>query len=160
MRRLVGVAVAAVLLAFAWRGSVLTIPWPPEHLESIRVPKPDPEVLAIAEGVGKILPRMTPTDRHYLAHFYDAMAFILLRDGDRDEPIVSDTEKFIALHAGSLRLAIDRKDVGKYDGLGEAIDETFLKAAGADPKKVDTAVRAQLVAACGVLAWTFSIHGE
>jgi hypothetical protein len=88
------------------------------------------------------------------------MAFVLLRDGDRPEPIISDTDKFVAFHAGSLQLAIDRKDVGKYDGLGAAIDEAFVGAVGADAVKVDAAVRARLVAASGVLSWTFSIHGE
>lgn len=160
MKKLVGVGVAAVLLVFAWKGSELTVPWPPAPLSEARVPKPDPKLLVIAEGVGKILPRMTPKDRKYLANFYDAMAFVLLRDGDRSDPIISDTDKFVTFHAGSLQLAIDRKDVGKYDGLGAAIDEAFVGAVGADAVKVDAAVRARLVAASGVLSWTFSIHGE
>lgn len=160
MKKFAGVAVAAVLLVFAWKGSELKISWPPAPLSDVRVPKPDPKLLVIAESVGKILPRMTPTDRKYLANFYDAMAFVLLRDGDRESPIISDTDKFVTFHAGSLQLAIDRKDVGKYDGLGAAIDEAFVNAVGSDMVKVDATVRAKLVAASGVLSWTFSIHGE
>jgi hypothetical protein len=36
----------------------------------------------------------------------------------------------------------------------------FIKANGADVLKVDEKVRRNLVVACGVLSWTFSIHGE
>lgn len=160
MKKLVGIAVAAVLLVFAWRGSELNVQWPPAPVAGINTPKPNPELMGLAADVAKILPKMTPTDRRYLAHFYDAMGFVLLRDAERDQPIISDTEKFSAFHGGSLRLAIDRKDVGKYDGLGEAIDLTFVKANGADVLKVDEKVRRNLVVACGVLSWTFSIHGE
>ncbi len=160
MTKLAGIAVAAVLLVFAWRGSELNVQWPPVPVSAIKVPRPEPELMKLAADVGKILPKMTPTDRRYLAHFYDAMAFVLLRDGDREKPIISDTDKFSAFHGGSLRLAIDKSDVGKYDGLGEAIDMTFIKANGADVLKVDEKVRRNLVVACGVLSWTFSIHGE
>lgn len=160
MRKVAGVIVAAVLLVFAWKGSELQLSWPPVTARDERPPKPAPELLAWAGSVGKILPKMTPTDRRYLATFYDAMAFVMLRDGDRESPIVSDSDKFITLHAGSLQLAIDRKDVGKYEGLGAAIDEAFVNAVGADPKKLDKETRGRIVAACGVLSWTFSIHGE
>jgi len=160
VKKFVGIAVAAVLLVFAWRGSQLNVQWPPVPVSAIKVPKPEPELMKLAADVGKILPKMTPTDRRYLAHFYDAMAFVLLRDGDREKPIISDTDKFSAFHGGSLRLAIDKSDVGKYDGLGEAIDMAFIKANGADVLKVDEKVRRNLVVACGVLSWTFSIHGE
>lgn len=159
--KIAGVIVAAVLIVFAWKGSELELSWPPAGTSKNDVPpKPAPELLVWADGVGRVLPKMTPPDRRYMATFYEALAFVIMRDGDRESPIISDTDKFVALHAGSLRLAIDRKDVGKYDGLGEAIDETFIKAAGADPKKLDKETRGLIVAACGVLSWTFSIHGE
>jgi hypothetical protein len=160
VKKFVGIAVAAVLLVFAWRGSELNVQWPPVPVSDIKVPKPEPELMQLAADVGKILPKMTPADRRYLAHFYDAMAFVLLRDGEREKPIIADTERFAAFHGGSLRLAIDKSDVGKYDGLGEAIDMAFIKANGADVLKVDEKVRRNLVVACGVLSWTFSIHGE
>lgn len=152
--------VAAVILFFAWRGAALNLQWPQPDAPAVRIPQPSAENLAWAEPVRKILPRMSPADRRYLAHFYDATAFVLLRDADRDRPIISDTTKFEAFHAGSLDLAIDRKDVGKYDGLGAAIDEVYLAAAGANVQDVTPEVRAKLVAASGVLAWTFTIHGE
>ena len=113
-----------------------------------------------AEPLREILPKMTPKDRKYVSNFYSAVAFILLRDSDRDTPIISDTTKFEAFQAGSLRLAIARGDVGKYEGLGEAIDLVYIAANGADPKPVDDAVRSKLVAASGVLSWVMKIHGE
>ena len=151
---------AGVLLFFAWRGATLNMEWPVAGAQPVRVPQPAKENLAWAADVAKIVPRMTPKDRRYAAHFYDAMAFVLLRDADRDRPIIADTTKFEAFQAGSLQLAIDRKDVGKYDGLGAAIDAAFVQAAGANVQDVTPEVRNKLVAACGVLAWTFDIHGE
>ena len=153
-------AVAAILVAFAWKGSELSISWPPAMAPAIKAPQPAPELLAWSIPLKEYLPKITPKDRQYLAHFYDAMAFVILRDGDRSDPIVSDTDKFAAFHAGSLRLAVDKSDVGKYGELGAAIDEVFVKAVGADVQKVDDKVRGRLVAACGVLSWAFTIHGE
>jgi hypothetical protein len=152
--------VAVVLLVFAWKGSDISMPWPPSPLDTIAVPKPDPTVLKIAEPLRPILPKMLPADRQYLANFYDALAFVLLRDGNRDDPIMGSTEQFANFHGGSLRAAIDRESVGKYPGLAEAIDETFVNAAGAEVKKIDKDVRGRLAAACGVLSWSFSVGHE
>ncbi len=157
----VRLVVAAMLLLFAWKGSTLRLEWPPAPpAASVTTPQPSPEVLAYAAPVREYLPRMTPKDRLYMANFYEAMAFVLLRDGGRDEPIVTNTDKFIGFHGGSLRMAIDKGDVGKYGDLGAAIDRTFVNAVGADPKPLDADVRQKIVAACGALAWTFRIHGE
>lgn len=150
--------VAGVILAFAWRGSVLDIPWPPKPFSEPVAPQPDPAILRWAENLGPIVAKMTPADRQYLANLYDAMAFVLLKDAKRDEPIISTTERFVRFHSGTLRLAIDRANVGKYTGLGEAIDEVFVNAVGADQRAIDEAARVKLVAACGVLSWVFSIH--
>lgn len=152
--------VAAVLLLFAWKGHELSLSWPPTPSAEVKSPQPSPEVMALAAPVREYLPRMLPKDRIYLAHFYDAMAFVLLRDADRGEPIISDTDKFVAFHGSSLRLAIDKADVGKYGDLGSAIDRVFVAAAGADARKIDAELRENIVAACGALSWTFSIHGE
>jgi len=152
--------VAAVLLLFAWKGAELKVEWPQPPATVIRAPQPPAERMEWAKPVIEVLPKMTPKDRQYLAHFYDAMAFVLMRDADRGTPIVSTTTKFETFHGGSLRLAVDKKDVGKYPGLGEAIDQVFIAANGPDEVAVSDEVRAKLVAACGVLSWTFSIHGE
>lgn len=152
--------VAAMLLAFAWKGAVLEMQWPPLSAAAVSAPAPPPEALKWATSLRPIVSKITPRDRAYLANFYEAVAFILLRDADRPLPIISDTTKFEAFHAGSLDLAIDKKDVGKYDGLGAAIDEVFVAAAGAEVQSLDAAVRGKIVAACGVLSWTFTIHGE
>ncbi len=160
MNQSVRLVVATVLLLFAWKGAEVSFPWPPAPATDIAGPQPSPEVLALAAPVREYLPKMLPKDRVYLAHFYEAVAFVLLRDGDRDEPIIADTDKFVAFHGGSLRLAVDKSDVGKYGDLGSAIDQVFVSAVGADPQKIDAAVREKLVAACGSLSWTFKIHGE
>lgn len=152
--------VAVLILFFAWKGSELTIPWPPAPLKQIDTPKPDAESLAWAATLKPILPRMLPKDRQYLANLYDSMAFVLLRDGDRESPIVGTTEQFANFHAGTLRLAIDKASVGKYDGLSSAIDQTFVNAAGPDIKAIDKDTRARIVAACGVLSWSFGINRD
>lgn len=160
MKSTTRLVVAGVLLVFAWKGNEVTIPWPNPPAVTVTTPQPSPEILAMAAPVKEYLPKMTPKDRIYLGHFYDAVAHVLLRDGERDVPIVTDTKKFEAFHGGSLRLAVNKSDVGKYGDLGVAIDKVFLDAVGADEKSVDDDVRAKLVAACGALSWAFSIHGE
>lgn len=152
--------VAAALLVFVWKGSELTTVWPPAPATSIDTPKPPVEVLELAAPLKAILPKMLPKDRAYLASFYDAMCYVLLRDGKRERPIVSSTDQFAVLHAGSLQAAIDKQNVGRYPGLAEAIDETIVNIAGADARKVDAEVRGKLIAACSTLAWTLGINGD
>lgn len=149
--------VAVVLLLFAWKGSELSTPWPPAPATSVDTPKPAPELLELAKPLKPILPRMLPKDRVYLASLYDALAYVILRDADREKPIVSSTEAFANFHAGTLRLAIDKAKVGQYPGLAEAIDQVFVAALGADVRELDKAGRERLIAACGVLSWSFGI---
>ena len=152
--------VAGVLLAFAWKGNEVTIQWPQPDIAPVNDPQPSPEMLRMAAPVREFLSKMTPKDRLYLSHFYDAVRYVLLRDGEREEPIIADTKKFEVFHAGSLRLAVNKSDVGKYGELGDAIDKVFLDAVGADEKPVDDELRQKLLAACGALSWVFNIHGE
>jgi hypothetical protein len=149
--------VAALLLVFAWKGSELTALWPPAPLKAIDTPKPSPDLLRLAEPLRPILPRMLPKDRQYLATLYDAMAYVIMRDGDRDKPIIGSNDQFAAFHAGTLNLAIDKAAVGKYPGLAEAIDNVFVDALGADVRELSVDDRRALVAACGVLSWSFGM---
>jgi hypothetical protein len=153
-------AIVGVLLVFAWRGSALQIDWPPADTDPT-IPKPQPVLLEWSVPVRAIAATMLPKDREYLSNLYDAMAFVIIRDGKREnDAIISTTSKFVTFHAGTLQLAIDKANVGRYPGLGEAIDEVFVLAVGADVRALSEADRTKLVAACNVLAWTFKIHGE
>lgn len=152
--------VAVVLLVFAWKGSSITLDWPPAPHEAIKIPQPDPALIKWAEPMRGVLPKMLLKDRQYLANFYDALVFVLMRDATRDDPIINTTEEFARFHGGSLRSAIDKENVGKYPGLAEAIDETLVNAVGADIRALDKDLRTRLTAACGVLSWVLSVHGD
>ena len=155
--------VAGVLLFFAWRGGELGVKWPqlPQPPAAVAVAaKPPAEQLAWATELKAIVPKMLPSDRQYLAAFYDATKFVLTQDGERSTPIIGDTDKFTVFHAGSLQLAIQKKNVGKYPGLDKAIDSVFFNAVGADVKAIDKATGEKLIAACNVLAHAFRINGN
>jgi len=152
--------VAGIILFFAWRGGELGMKWPqmPQPTTAVAVAeKPTAEQLAWATELKAILPRMLVGDREYLSAFYDATRFVLTQDGERSTPIIGDTDKFTVFHAGSLQLAIQKKNVGKYPGLDKAIDAVFLSAAGADVKAIDKDTRAKLTAACNVLTYVFKV---
>lgn len=152
--------VAGALLAFAWKGGSLDVKWPLPPQTAVVAEKPAAEQIKWAGDLKSILPRMLPADREYLANFYDAMEYVLKQDGERSTPIIGDTDKFAQFHAGSLNLAIQKKNVGKYPGLDKAIDAVFFAAAGADTATVDAAKRQQLMDACGVLKWCFKVNGN
>ncbi len=153
--------VAAVLLFFAWKGSSIQMDWPPAPHTVIATPKPEKELLVWAEPLRKILPTMLPADRQYLANFYDALAFVLIRDSKRTDPILKTTEDFAVFHGGSLQAAIDKEKVGIYPGLGEAIDQTFGTAVGTDDVVViDADMRTRLTAASGVLSWVLTVNHD
>lgn len=150
-------ALVVILLFFSWKGVSLDLSWPPEGGKSHTFVKPDQQYLEWAAGVRPIAAKMLPSDRIYLANMYDAMKFILLRDFDREKPIVATTDDFIAFHSASLRLSIDKQSVGKYPGLAEAIDQTFIAALGADQKRLDKDHEQRLVAACSALSYILEI---
>lgn len=148
---------AATLLFFAWKGNTIDLPWPPLD-RGREIVKPEPQTLAWVEDVP--VETMLPKDRFYLADFYDAMAWVILRDKLRDTPVIATNEDFVRLHAGSLQLAIDRGDVGKYPGLGKAVDQVFKDTLGTEVVPMGEDEFDILIAACNALAWRFSIHGE
>jgi hypothetical protein len=152
--------VAGVLLAFAWKGGSLDVKWPQFPQKAVVAAKPSDDQIKWSADLKAIVPKMLPQDREYLASFYDAMQFVLKQDGERSTPIIGDTDKFTVFHAGSLQLAIEKKNVGKYPGLDKAIDAVFFSAAGADTVAVDAAKRQQLMDACGVLRWRFKVGGD
>lgn len=149
--------VAALLLVFAWRGSALSIPWPPAPAVNVVIPKPEGVLLEWAAPLRPILPRMLVKDREYLASFYDAMSFVLLRDASRERPVIKTTGDFVVFHGGSLQLAVDRANVGKYPGLGEAIDLSIVNALGGDARTLNDTDRVKLTAVCSTLAYVFKV---
>lgn len=153
-------AVAAILLVFAWKGSSVNLSWPPAPTPAVVIPKPQSVLIEWVEPLKPILPKMLVKDREYLASFYDALSFVLIRDAGRDEPIVRTTSDFVAFHAGSLQLAIDKANVGKYPGLGEAIDLSIINAIGADQRALSAEDRTKLTAACSTLAYAFKVGAD
>jgi hypothetical protein len=149
--------VAVALIAFAWKDAALRLPWPPAD-----GPKPVVVVPAQLEWGADVKAKaatMLHTDREYLAKFYGAMEFVLLRDGKRTDPVIKTTDQLVAFHTASLQLAIDQESVGKTPGLGEAVDLVFLKGLGdnANPRILSAEDRQGVIEACRVLAYTFKV---
>jgi hypothetical protein len=152
--------VAAVLVFFCWNGVKFDMAWPPESTSEPTIAVPSEAQLAWAEPLKAVLPKMLPSDREYLSAFYDALGFVIYQDGSRSSPAVTSSDQFVQLHAGSLNLAIEKKNVGKYPGLDRAIDQVFLAACGAESVSLTKESRMTLVSACNTLAWAFRIHHE
>jgi len=150
----------AILLLFSWKGVNVEYPWPPQDVAETLVEKPDAEDIKWASAVRQIAAGMLPADRIYLSSLYEAMRFVISRDAGRSDPILKTTDDFVAFHSSALRLAIDKKKVGKYPGLDAAIDTVFLNAVGADQRAVDADAYDGLMRACGVLAWTFGMGND
>lgn len=152
--------VAALLLVFAWKGSNITLEWPPAPTPAVVIPRPANVLVEWVAPLKPILSRMLVKDREYLASFYDALSFVLIRDAGREKPIVKTTSDFVAFHAGSLQLAIDKASVGKYPGLGEAIDLSIINALGADARALSDEDRVKLTAVCSTLAYAFKVGAD
>ena len=149
---------SAVLLYFAWGGGSIEIEWPiPGSADAIVPTKQEKEWV---EPLVSFAPKLLPADRIYLSALYDAMAGVVERDGRRDEPILDTTEKFAFFHKQTLNFAIDKKDVGKVPGLGEAIDEVFVNAAGVEVAPITGQKRIDLENACNAISWVFRINKE
>lgn len=152
--------VAAALVWFAWKGNVMDFQWPtdvPPAVE-VTVERPSDEIVGYVRAVDP--DKILPDDRAYLSAFYSALAFVLQRDADLQEPVITTNEKFAELQGGSLRFAIMADKVGEYPRLGEQIDEVFSAAVGDDVSSMTPAMRRKIVDVCNGLAWRFWINGE
>lgn len=152
--------VAALLLLFAWKGSVLDIKWPQPPSVVIDGPAPPKEARAWTENLTPLVARMLPADRMYLSNLYDAMRFVIDRDGKREDPIILTNDNFASFHSGTLALAIDKGSVGKYPELDARIDEVFFSALGAEIRTLSSQDRERLQNACAALSWAFGIHRD
>lgn len=154
-------AVAAVILVFAWKGAVVEVLWPPRpDVPAVSTTAPEPALLKWADPLKPILPKMLPSDRMYLASLYDAMAFVLKQDRERDVPIIGSMDSFRSFHANTLKSAIERLKVGRYEGLDAAIDTVYINANGAEAKPVTADGAAKLIAASQVLSYVLGIRGD
>lgn len=150
----------ALLLLFAWRGEIGSLRWPPASKPAVAIDgRPDDEAMSWTSGIN--VNGMTPRDRIYLSSFYQALAFIKANDGKSQTQVMDSTQKFAAFHAGSLQLAVDKGDVGRYPGLGASIDRAFFAAAGdRDDKPIDADTGDRLIRCSKALAWRFAIHAD
>lgn len=146
-------AAVVVILFFAYRGKSMGVQWPVPAATS----KPTAAAMEWSKDLGA--DSCLPADRAYYSSFYHALEQVVDRDGLRTQPVIDTTEKFARFQAGSLDLAIDQKNVGKYEGLGRRIDNVFKAALGDDVQAITPEVREKLKAACAAIAWRFAIHG-
>lgn len=149
---------AVVILTFAWKGAIVEMVWPPRpNVPAVSTVAPDPALLKWAETLRPILPKMLPADRQYLASLYDAMAFVIKQDRGRERPIISSMDSFRSFHADTLKSAVERLKVGKYEGLDAALDMTFGNANGFEAKPITEDGAAKLIAAAQVLSYVLGI---
>lgn len=152
--------VAAILVYFAWNGVKFDMAWPPRSASEPTIVMPSQSQLEWAAPLRPLLAKMMPADREYLSSFYDALGFVVYQDGSRSSPAITSSDQFVQLHAGSLNLAVEKRNVGKYPGLAQAIDQTFMAACGPESVSLTKESRMTLVSACNTLAWVFRIHHE
>lgn len=126
----------AVVLWFVWKDRIDSLVHP-RDVPSAPVVAPDAAAKAWVAGVD--VNGILPADRDYYARFFDAIDFTLGNDGDHDTPILDTNEKLRRYMIGSLDMAIEKKAVGKYPGLADALDKAFaLAASGVDPATLTT----------------------
>lgn len=123
---------------------------------------------------------MLPADRIFVGNFYESLGYVLGNEAEKEAQVLDTTVKFRRGHSLALDLAIEKAKVGKYPGLGEAIDRAFALAVvdfpaadigdeaavakaiadGLTPRPVTKALRARLIDCCAALRWKLGINGE
>lgn len=78
-----------------------------------------------------ILVGLSPADASAVRSFYEAMADIVVRDGLRADPVTKTTFELRHKHTWALATAFANTGmVGKYEGLGDRLDQYLLRAIG------------------------------
>jgi hypothetical protein len=117
------------------------------HFLAAGVPAPVPAPTPAPEG---ILAPLDRADRKNLLDFYAAMADIIVRDGQAENPVCKSTFALREKHRQALAMAFAHTGiVGKYPGLGERLDAYLLAAIGdtdvlLTPESRDAAARSFL----------------
>lgn len=98
------------------------------HFVSTAVSGPAPAPAPAPEG---ILASLERNDRKALLDFYSALADIVVRDGQAENPVCKTKFDLRERHRQALALAFaNTAIVGKYPGLGERLDAYLLAAIG------------------------------
>jgi hypothetical protein len=114
--------------------------------------KPEPAAptapVATDSTIVTILADAAPEDRSRISGIYDALAFVLKRDGAK---LITTTEQWALLQANTLQKAIETP--GEYPDLDVAIEAVFARAIGTDDVvSVTPEVEQKLVTACETIA--------
>ena len=169
--------VVAVVLWFVWKDRLDSLIHP-NDIPSVIVEAPDADGKAWAAGVE--VAKILPNDRDSYGRFFDGLDWVIGNDGDHDAPILDTNEKLRRFIVGSLGAAIEKKSVGKYPGLGEALDRAFaLAASGVDastlttpeaiekavqdglaPRPMTKALRERMRKCARSICWKMTIKGE
>jgi hypothetical protein len=129
------IIVSGLLLGF---GGLLAHYSPPL---AIVLPSPSIPSSAFLEGLSR-------QDAQSIRDFYAAMADIVVRDGQKAEPVSRSVGDLRNRHKQALSLAFENTGmVGRYPGLGERLDAHLLKAVGELDVPLTPALRASAAAA-------------
>lgn len=145
-----------MIVHFSYKGARLDVSWPPASTTKIRAAVPDYDIRRVTSVVRPH--EIAPHDRVYLAHFYDALAYVVENDGRKHSPQIETVDGFAELHNSSLAAAVDRDHVGIYHSLMDDVWQAIFEIAGVEDVTVNAAMRERLVTACSALAWRFAIH--
>lgn len=86
----------------------------------------------VAPQAERILAGVSSADAAQIRQFYAAMADIVVRDGKAKEPVLKTIFDLRARHKHALSMAFESTEmVGRYDGLGQRLDQYLLDAVGA-----------------------------
>ena len=126
----------AVVLWFAWGDRVSQFPHP-QVIPATPVVAPDADSKFWVKDIP--VAGILPADRDYYGRFFDGQSWVLDNDSQHDQPILDTNEKLRRFTMGSLDLCIAKKEVGKYPGLGEALDKgAAMAASGVDVSTLTT----------------------
>lgn len=110
----------------------------------VRLPLPAPSPVH-PEGV---LAGVSSKDAAELRAFYAAMADIVVRDGLRTDPVVRTVFELRHKHTQALAAAFAHTGmVGRYEGLGDRIDQYLLRAIGDTDQQLTPELRQKIAAA-------------
>lgn len=104
----------------------------------VRPPSPAPSPVQPSG----ILSGVSAADAQELRSFYAAMADIVVRDGLRADPVAKTTFELRNKHTQALAAAFANTGmVGRYQGLGDRIDQYLLRAIGDTDQPLTTDLR-------------------
>jgi hypothetical protein len=126
------------------------------EMPTVKVQEPSDAMKSIVKPVARVASKMSPIDRLWLQGIYASAAKVVAADGIVSPHQIETTSGVLAVHVAILKhiwRGMAENAPGTYEGLKEAIEQSFADTIGTDHRYLTPDLREKVVELFDAIAW-------